>query len=162
MGLKDVVRMCEGLSNSLNREEIASNPWIINALFEIVRTAFYPAWQAAVNPGIGNDVALYLIEFMRQELLREWKNQTFEVCNEIGEALEIPDYIRTLIIDYFGDFIWDLVWDLTNPFFEWLYSSRKGKDKYEYLEHRIDRTLINHRVHKVPGRGRGKRPGSPA
>jgi hypothetical protein len=117
MSLKDVVRMCERLSINLSREELSKNPYMCNAIFEIVRTAFYPIWQRASAPReLTTDDSSFFYN-VEPKLRNEWKKMTFEICKEIGKELEIPQYIVDFVMDYLANTIWEVIWSITDPFF---------------------------------------------
>lgn len=118
--LKDVVRILESLSNTMTHMDKEKNPFIINALYEIVRTAFYPVWLRAQHPGIvaEKDESERLIDGMENRLRQIWQQQTFGLCREIGDAMGIPVYIQDFVINYLGGLIWDAVWKLTDGIFQ--------------------------------------------
>lgn len=118
MGVLDVVRSLEALSIRLTTDELAANPYACNALFEIVRTAYYPTWQRAVciRTPTEDDKSFYTM--VESQLRVEWKNITFDVCRRIGEEFEIPDYIINFVMEYFANVIWNVVWSITDPFFK--------------------------------------------
>jgi len=115
--------MCERLSNTLSSEDLQENPYACNALFEIVRTAFYPTWQRSLvtrpvdlaghytneDRSLWNSIAI--------ELRNVWKDKTFELCRDVGEEMGIPGWIINLVMDYVANHIWNLVWDITGTFY---------------------------------------------
>lgn len=116
--LMRVSNILESLSNTMSRTEIERNPFITNALFEIVRTAFYPAWQKSQNPVMKRTIAKTLGEEVENALRDYYKAKVFELCHSIGEEVGVPSKIRDGVIDYLGDFIWDVVWKITDPIFK--------------------------------------------
>jgi len=118
MGLKDVVRMLEKMSNTLTKEELELNPYICNALFEIVRTAFYPTWQraSAIRPPTQQESIFW--KQVEPKLREAWKDSTFEVCVSVGEATGIPHNVINFVMNYLAEPIWDLIWSLTDGFFK--------------------------------------------
>jgi len=118
MGVLDVVRSLEALSVRLTKAELSKNPYACNALFEIVRTAFYPTWQRAIcsRAPTEEDKGFYAI--VENQLRVEWKNITFDVCRRIGEEFEIPGSIIDFVMEYFANVIWNVVWSITDPFFK--------------------------------------------
>jgi len=114
--LKDAVRMLERLSITQTTEELAENPYMCQAAFEIVRTAFYPTWQRAVYGNVTEEQR-YFYDVIEPQLRVQWKNQTQEFIREIGKDLEIPENVINFVLKYFYDIIWDTIWRITDPFF---------------------------------------------
>lgn len=116
--LSRVVHILEKLSVTLTTKELKENPYMCNALFEIVRTAFYPVWQNALHKDMQNTIAKQMGSEVEGVLRGLFQEQVFEVCHTIGEKMGVPDYVRDAVIDYFGQWIWDVIWKITDPFFK--------------------------------------------
>lgn len=117
MGLKDVVRQCEALSIRLTKTELAANPYMCNALFEIVRTAFYPTWQRTLRPRppAKEDEDFYIA--LKGYLQQRWRDATIQVIEEVADQVGVPEGVQNFVLFYFFDIIWDVIWKLTDPFF---------------------------------------------
>ncbi|GAI15810.1 unnamed protein product [marine sediment metagenome] len=123
MGLRDVVRMLERLSINLNIEEMEKNPWMIHALYEIVRTAFYPIWLKAINPGIKKEqktLKNLLFFFLSPEII--------EKIRQILEQVAVEHYVPRYIINAWFRYLktmWTNIIKMTDCLFACLSTSRQ-------------------------------------
>ena len=116
MGIIDVVRMCERMTNA-DPAWLRTQLWPINALFVVVETGLYPYWLDSLRPATDQQVLREFWTAVEPVLRAEWKNMTIEICRSIGEKMLIPEYIIDFVLDNMFDTIWDIIWDLTRPLF---------------------------------------------
>lgn len=116
--LKDVVRILEKLSNTMTIEQMEQEVYMINALFEIVRTAFYPIAQKVMYPSPNPGYAYFLWDHAEYEIRKMWRDETLKICRLIGEKYGIPGPVIDFVINFLGIHIWNIVWKMSSLFFK--------------------------------------------
>jgi hypothetical protein len=113
--MRDVNRIVEKIINEYDEDFKESQVIPINYLYEIVRNGLYPYYlDATFETNVEADQLWALAE---GEIRAAWREKTFEICDKIGDNVGIPEWVRRLVIDYLGGYIWDQIWILTGLFF---------------------------------------------
>lgn len=113
----DVVNILARLSNYPSTD-FSEEWWAINALHEIVKTAFFPIalrikHQWSDDPGW---VQFYWSK-LEPQIRDAVKEVVSRICDEVGAAYGVPPAVRSFVLDNFFNLIWDAIWAITDPLF---------------------------------------------